>query len=121
MDTKILTVNSTAELIRDIGSRKIKSKKEAKGRFNAIWDNDSSKIAGLKIYTKNQNKILNIFMLLKDIFTGLKADKKPDDEQPDTTDMFNLFSEKSNEQRRKEKNYKKHWETRRKNRYRIIF
>ena len=47
-------------------------------------------------------------MLLKDIFTGLKADKKPDDEQPDTIDMFNLFSEKSNEQRRKEKNYKKH-------------
>ena len=36
MDTKTLTVNSIAELIRGIGSRKIKSKKEAKGRFNAI-------------------------------------------------------------------------------------
>ena len=72
-------------------------------RLNAILDNASSKIAGLKRYTKNQNKILIIFMLLKEIFTELKTDEEADDEQPDTADMFNLDCEKSDEQRRKGK------------------
>ena len=36
------------EFIKNIASRKIKSKKGTKDKFNAILDNDISKIAGLK-------------------------------------------------------------------------
>ena len=73
-------------LIKDIVSRKANTKKEAKDRFNAILDTDISKIAGLNKYTKNQNKILYIFRLLKEIFVGYEADDETDeksDEQPD--------------------------------------
>lgn len=57
VDKKIITVKSMEELVKGIASRKIKSKKEAKGRFNAKLDNGISEIAGLKRYAKNQNTV----------------------------------------------------------------
>ena len=47
---------------------------------------------------------MNIFSMLKETFTGFnvydkKADEKTDDEQPDTTDMLDLESEESAEQK----------------------
>lgn len=48
------------------------------------------------------------FHVVKNLFTGIKADEEADDKQPDTTDIFNLDSEKSDEQKRKRKFIKKH-------------
>ena len=55
--------NSINELIKDIASRKDKYE-EIKDRYNAIIDNDISKIVSLKTYTKNENKTLDIVTLL---------------------------------------------------------
>ena len=55
--------NSINELIKDIASRKDKYK-EIKDKYNAIIDNDVSKIVSLKTYTKNENKTLDIVTLL---------------------------------------------------------
>ena len=53
--------------------------------------------------TKTGRKIINILSQLKEIFVELKtyneADDKTDNEQRDTTDMPDLESEKSAEQR----------------------
>ena len=55
--------NSINELIKDIASRKDKYE-EIKDKYNAIIDNDVSKIVSLKTYTKNENKTLDIVTLL---------------------------------------------------------
>ena len=55
--------NSINELIKDIASRKDKYE-ETKDKYNAIIDNDVSKIVSLKTYTKNENKTLDIVTLL---------------------------------------------------------
>ena len=55
--------NSINELIKDIASRKDKYE-EIKDKYNAIIDNDVSKIVSLKAYTKNENKTLDIVTLL---------------------------------------------------------
>ena len=98
---KVVTVNSIEDLIKDITSRKIKLGKD---RFNIILDNSSSKIAGLKIYTKSQNKILHIFRFLKEMFIGYTGDDETDDKTDDellvTTYMSDLENEESPEQRR---------------------
>ena len=97
------------ELIKDMVGRNIKSKKEANARFNAILDNSISKIAGLKRYTENRNKILNIFMSLIETFIRVKANKKADGEvneeadkeETETTDMPPLIFAEYTSQRRK--------------------
>ena len=97
------------ELIKDMVGRNIKSKKEANARFNAILDNSISKIAGLKRYTENRNKILNIFMSLIETFIWVKANKKAggevneeaDKEETETTDMPPLIFAEYTSQRRK--------------------
>ena len=98
---KVVTVNSIEDLIKDIASRKIKLGKD---RFNIILDNSSSKIAGLKIYTKSQNKILHIFRFLKEMFIGYTGDDETDDKTDDellvTPYMSDLENEESPEQRR---------------------
>ena len=47
--------------------------------------------------------MVDIFKLLKEIFVQSKADDKADEEQPDTTDMPDLESQKSAEQRKNKK------------------
>ena len=111
------------ELIKDIASE-TNWEKEPKNRFNSIVDGNLNKIIGLKVYTKNQDKILRILSMLREIVTGVdEYDKKTDeeanekegeepdgktDEQPDTEDVPDLESEESTEQRRikEEKDYK---------------
>ena len=44
----IITVNSIEELIKDVASKKNKSKRETKNRYNAILDDNISKIVGFK-------------------------------------------------------------------------
>ena len=90
VDYKIVTINSKEELIKNIASTKLKCK-EAKNRYNAIIDNDINKKVGLKNYTKNQNKVLYIFIRLKQIFVGYKryhdeTDDGADDEADDKAD-----------------------------------
>ena len=87
VDNKIITLNSIEELIKDIASIKLKYK-ETENRYNAIRGNYISRIVVLKEYTKNQNKILDIFIVLKEIFVGSKTyhdeiDDKADDEIDD--------------------------------------
>ena len=74
---KNITINSAEELIKDTASRKTECKK-ALERYNAILDSGVNKIINLKyIHTKNQNRILDIFSMLREIFTGSDVyDKK---------------------------------------------
>ena len=71
------TINSVEELIKDTASRKTECKK-ALDRYNAILDSGVNKIINLKyIHTKNQNRILDIFSMLRETFTGSDVyDKK---------------------------------------------
>ena len=60
------------ELIKDIVSGKIKQQ-YAKDRFNTIVESNVNKRnvnSWFKKYTKNQDKILSILSMLKEIFTG---------------------------------------------------
>ena len=65
-------VNNMEELIKDIVSGKIKQQ-YAKDRFNTIVESNVNKRnvnSWFKKYTKNQDKILSILSMLKEIFTG---------------------------------------------------
>ena len=53
-------------------SRKPKYK-EAKHRRNVNIDSDIREIVDFKKYAENQNKILHISIMLKEIFVGSKA------------------------------------------------
>ena len=67
-----MMVNNMEELIKDIVSGKIKQQ-YAKDRFNTIAESNVNKRnvnSWFKKYTKNQDKILSILSMLKEIFTG---------------------------------------------------
>ena len=77
--------------------------------YSSIAD-DASKLNRLEL-TEPRKKMLPIFKQLQEIFMGTKADDEVDDEvddktddetdeQPDTTDVLELESEESAEQRR---------------------
>ena len=131
-DSRLVRKRKTAlknaeKLLKGIISRKIE-KKEARKMYNSIAD-DANKLNRLEL-TKLRKKMLPIFKQLQKIFMGPKADDKVDDEaddnaddeaddeadneadndmdykteeQPNTTDIPDLESEESAEQRRKQK------------------
>ena len=86
------------------------NKKKARNRYNNIAE-DVNKLNQLRPIV-SRKKIVPIFKQLEEVFMEPKADHEVDDEtddetdneadeQPDTTDMLELESEKSAEQRRK--------------------
>ena len=89
-----ITLNKAESLLKDVGSRKIDGH-EFKEKYNSIVD-DVEKILNRPTVTRNQVKMVKILSLLKEIIEP--SDKKTD-EQPDTTDIPELESEESAEQR----------------------
>ena len=86
------------------------NKKKARNKYNNIAE-DVNKLNKLRP-TVSRKRIMPIFKQLEEIFMEPKADYEVDDEtddetdneadeQPDTTDMLELESVKSAEQRRK--------------------
>ena len=86
------------------------NKKKARNKYNNIAE-DVNKLNKLRP-TVSRKRIVPIFKQLEEIFMETKADYEVDDdtddetdneadEQPDTTDMLELESEISAEQRRK--------------------
>ena len=121
-NNKLKTSTNKEEFTLDDDKRLLKGqvngkidRNEAKERYNKTFDNVNT-ILEARI-TKNREKIVEILILLKEIFMNSKTDKKKkdketdeetdektddqkDDEQPDTTDMLELESDESAPQRR---------------------
>ena len=109
LEGRNITLKNAEKLLEGMTSGKI-NKKKARNKYNNIAE-DVNKLNKLRP-TASRKKILPIFKQLEEIFMGPKADQEVDDEtddetdneadeQPDTTDMLELESETSAEQRRK--------------------
>ena len=92
---KEITLDKAENLLKDIASGKINGH-EFKEKYNDIV-NDVTLVLDKAKPTKNQNNIVEILLLLTEIF---KPRDNKIDEKPDTTDMPELESEESAEQRR---------------------
>ena len=90
MDGREITLDNAESLLKGIGSGKI-NKREFKKKYNNIADVE--KISNRPMPTRSQNKMAEILSLLKELV------EEPPYEQPDTTDMPELESEESAEQR----------------------
>ena len=91
VDGREITLDNAESLLKGIGSGKI-NKREFKKEYNDIAD-DVEKISNRPMPTRSQNKMAEILSLLKELV------EEPPYEQPDTTDMPELESEESAEQR----------------------
>ena len=89
VDGREITLDNAESLLKGIGSGKI-NKREFKKKYNNIFD-DVEKILNRPMFTRSQNKMVEILLLLKELVEG------PPYEQPDTTDMPELESEESKE------------------------
>ena len=109
---RVITLKDVKKLLEGIISGKI-GKNEARKMYNNIAD-DANKLNKLNS-TEPRQKILPIFKMLQEIFINPEIDDGTDDEtddetdnetddneQPDTTDMPDLESEKSAEQENQE-------------------
>ena len=107
LEKRNITLKNAEKLLEGIISGKI-NKKKSKDMHNDIAE-DVNKLHKLKP-TESRKKMLPSFKQLEEIFMGYKADEEVDDkaddetddetdEQPDTTDMPELESEESAEQR----------------------
>ena len=95
-DGEEITLDKVENLLKGVGSGKIDGH-EFKEKYNSIVG-DAKKILNRRVFTKNENDMIETLSLLREI---LKPKDKKTDEQPDTTDMPELESKESAEQRRK--------------------
>ena len=95
VDRKEITLDKAESLLKRVGSGKIDGH-EFKEKYNNIVD-DVEKILNRSMLSKNQNNMVKILSLLGEI---LKPNDKNADEQPDNTNMPELESKESAEQRR---------------------
>ena len=93
-DGREITLDKAESLLNSVGSGKIDGH-EFKEKYNDIVD-DVEKILNRSTLTRNQNDMVKILSLLKEIS---KSNDKKTDEQPDATNMPELKSEESAEQR----------------------
>ena len=91
MDGREFTLDNAESLLKGRGSGKI-NKREFKKKYSNIAD-DLEKMRNRPMPTRSQNKMGEILSLLKELV------EEPPYEQPDTTDMPELESEESAEQR----------------------
>ena len=96
VDGREITLYKVESLLKGVGSRKI-DKHEFKEKHNDIAD-DAEKILN-NPYTRSKENMIKTLLLLKEI---IKPNDKRTYEQPDTTDMPELESDESAEQRRKQ-------------------
>ena len=95
MGGKEITLDKAESLLKDVRSGKI-NRHEFKEKYNDIID-DVIPIFDKSAFTKNEQNMIEILSLLKEI---IKLKDKKTDEQPDTTDTPELESVESAEQRR---------------------
>ena len=112
VDRKEFTLDNAEKLVEDIVSGKI-NKSEIIKRYNDIVDGINTIVKSRA--TKPRTKMVDIFKQLKETFvsrvtddkiydkTYNKSDYETDEQQPDTTDMPDLESEESAEQRKNER------------------
>ena len=91
MNGREITLDNAESLLKDTG-RGIISKREFKKKYNNIV-NDANKILSMSMLTGSQNKMIQNVLLPKEPIEGSPY------EQSDTTDMSDLKSEESTEQR----------------------
>ena len=92
VDGREITLDNTKKLLKDLGNG-ILDEHEFKNRYNDIFNDVEAIVNGL-ITTRNQEKIVEIMSLLKEIL------KAKSNEQLDTKDMPELESEESAAERR---------------------
>ena len=95
VDAREITLDKAESLLKDTGSGKI-NRHKFKEKYNDIVNGVIS-ILNKLVLTENQNNILKILSLLGEIY---KSKDKKTDEQPDNTNMPELESQESVEQRR---------------------
>ena len=93
VDGREITLDNTESLLKDIGNRMLYWP-EFKNRYNDIA-NDVEAVVNKSIITRNQEKMVKIMSLLKEIPKPKKLN-----EEPNTTDMRELESEESAAERR---------------------
>ena len=93
VDGREITLDNTENLLKDLGNG-ILDGHEFKNRYNDIA-NDVKAIVNKSPLTRNQNKMIETLILLKEILKPKKSD-----EEPNTTDMTELESEESAAKRR---------------------
>ena len=93
VDGREITLGNTENLLKDLGNG-ILDGHEFKNRYNDIA-NDVKAIVNKSPLTRNQNKMIETLILLKEILKPKKSD-----EEPNTTDMTELESEESAAKRR---------------------
>ena len=91
VDGREITQDNTESLLKDLGNR-ILDWSEFKNRYNEIA-NDVEAIVNKSIITRNQEQMVEIMSLLKEI-----PKTKKSNEEPNTTDMPELESEEYAEQ-----------------------
>ena len=105
LEGRNITLKNAEKLLEDMFSGKI-NKEKARNKYNDIAE-DVNKLNKLEP-TKSRKKMMPIFKQLEEIFIGSKADEELDDEtddetdEPGTTEMPELESEETAEQRRKQ-------------------
>ena len=87
VDGREITLDNTESLLKDLGNA-ILDGHEFKNRYNNIA-NDVEAIVNKPLITRNEEKIVEIMSLLKEIL------KTKSDEKPNITDMSELESEES--------------------------
>ena len=100
LEGKNITLKNAEKLLEGMISGKI-NKKKVRDMYNDIAG-DINKLNKLKP-AESRKKILPIFKELEGIFMGSIADEEVDDKVDDETDMPELESEESAEQRKKQK------------------
>ena len=98
VDGREITLDNTKKLLKDLGNG-ILDEHEFKNRYNDIFNDVEAIVNGL-ITTRNQEKIVEIMSLLKEIL------KAKSNEQLDTKDMPELESEESAAERRNQQRLK---------------
>ena len=93
VDGREITLDNTESLLKDIGNRMLYWP-EFKNRYNDIA-NDVEAVVNKSIITRNQEKMVKIMSLLKEI-----PKPKNLNEEPNTTDMRELENEESAAERR---------------------
>ena len=94
VDGREITLDKAESLLKDVGSEKVNGH-EYKEKYKNIVD-DVEKILN-RLHTRCQENMIKILLLLKKIS---KPKDKKTDKQPDTTNMPELESEESAEQRK---------------------
>ena len=102
VDGREITLDNIESLLQDVGSGEIDGSEHKKEYSNIVSDSDV--IVNKPMLTRNQEKLIKIILMLKEI---LEPSNTKSDKQPDIKDMPELESEESAAEREEEINKEK--------------